>query len=123
MRTAEERLRQPGAHAVQWFGVLGAPVAWAAEEVVSYATTQHACSTGSEWLLYLYSFCALAVGAAALAAAWRSYAVTRPPAKNSGGAPEDRTRALGILGLMTAALFTLAILASAVPKVILSPCD
>src|SRR5947209_14624695 len=35
-----------------WWGVLAGAIGFALDEVLSYATVQHSCSTGYHWLLH-----------------------------------------------------------------------
>jgi hypothetical protein len=102
---------------------LGAPVAWALEFVMSYAITQHTCSTGKLWELYLLSFSSIAVAGLALMIAFRTFLRVPQSASQDSSHPASRSRFAGALGLMMSLLFTVAIVAGAVPRFILSPCE
>jgi hypothetical protein len=106
-----------------WFGVLAGPVAWALDEAVSYAITQHACSTGAFYELHIISVvCLLLAISGVVVSRWQ---LTRVPegADDEGGSPRDRGWFLARFGIACSLGFALVIIALAVPKIILSPCD
>jgi hypothetical protein len=115
--------RSVGEYALQLIGFLGAPTVWALEFIISYAITQHACATGKYWELYLLSLvsCLLATGATFIA--FRNLGLTSEKQSSDGGTPLDRTRFMAITGLMISAFFVVVIVAEAVPRFILSPCE
>lgn len=122
-RVGEHRSRSLGEKALQIYGVLGAPIAWAAEFTVSYMTTQHACSTGAFWLLKVLSLVSLLIALTAVAVAFRTYQSAPKTVPQDSGTGVGRSLFMGVLGLMVSTFFTLAILAEAVPRFILTPCD
>jgi hypothetical protein len=106
-----------------WAGILAGPVAVALDEGISYSITQNACSTGNHVFLHLLTFLALCLIAAGAISAWSIFVRVPPTADQTGGAEWDRTRFMAILGLVLCALFTLIVIAEAVPRFILGPCD
>src|SRR3954451_8835401 len=82
-----------------WFGVLAGPVAWALDEGLSYAITQHACSTGAFYELHIISVaCLLLALAGAYVARWQ---LTRVPqgAYEEGGSPRARSWFMARFGI------------------------
>jgi len=115
--------RSASEYALQLIGFLGAPTVWALEFIISYAITQHACSTGQHWELYLLSLISGSLAGGATFIALRNLRLTSEKDSSDGGTPLDRTRFMAISGLMISAFFVMVIIAEAVPRFILSPCD
>ncbi len=106
----------------QVMGVIIGPLAFGADLLISYALVQHACSTGHHYVLHLVSIICLLI---ALSGAWLSWlqyqAVSN--ANDEGGSPFDRAHFVALLGIASSLWFALVIIANAVPRFILSPCD
>jgi hypothetical protein len=100
-------------------GILAGPLAWAANEVISYTATAHECSTGSRSLFHALTVSGLVCCAIGLIAA-RSVAAIYP--RTSDGR-EERIRFMAISGMTLSVAFAVAIIAMAIPNWILSPCD
>jgi hypothetical protein len=122
-RLHEARARSPRELAMQMFAVLGAPIAWATEFVVAYAITQHACSTGHYWELHLSWIVFLSVALLALLVAARTWGAVRHEPRLNGGSAVERSSFVALLGLMTSSFFAVVIIAEAIPRFILTPCD
>ena len=106
-----------------WWGVLAGPIAFALDEVLSYAIVQHTCSTGHEWLIHLYTvFAALLCLSGLMAARW-CYSQLSHSAGTEGGSVESRSRWMAIYGIASSIAFFVVIIALAIPKWALSPCD
>jgi hypothetical protein len=101
------------------FGVLGGPVAWAAQLVVQYAATPALCGSGRTPLLHLVTAAALVVTGAALVAARRA-------GRTVGEAAEEvtvrRVHAMRLAGTVTSGFFLLVVLAQGLPALLLDPC-
>src|SRR3954453_22706985 len=106
-----------------WAGILAGPVAFALDEEISYAVTQKACSTGDHFILHLVSVLALCLIAAGAISAWRVFVRLPTDADQKGGGEGDRSRFMAIAGLVLCLLFTMFVIAEAVPRFILGPCD
>ncbi|MCU1287087.1 MAG: uncharacterized protein JWO13_3437 [Acidobacteriales bacterium] len=106
-----------------WAGILAGPVAFALDEVVSYAMTQHSCSTGHVIILHLmglFALCLIAVGATQ---AWTVFAKLPEQADQEAGGVLDRSRFMAISGLVLCVGFSILVIAQAIPRFLLSPCD
>jgi hypothetical protein len=112
----------PGALAL-WWGILAGPVAFALDEVLSYAIVQHSCSTGYEWLLHLYTAIALLLSLSGVVAAQWCYRRLPHIASSEAGSVESRGRWMAIYGTASGLAFIVVTLALAIPKWGLSPCD
>jgi hypothetical protein len=114
-----------------WFGLFGAPVAWAVQTLVNLPIAAHACFpalephatpvvAGLRGMVFGVSLAALVVAALATAVAWRSWSRTREEHQASSGSGarhdrstaaletgEGRTRFMALAGLMTSVTFLL----------------
>ena len=106
-----------------WFGALAGPLAWILDEGLSYAIAQHACSTGAFYELHVISAGCLALALVGFFVARWQYALVPRGADDEGGSPRDRSWFLARFGIASSLGFALVVLALAVPKFILSPCD
>ncbi len=122
-----EQVEQLGAPKVSttglWMGILVAPLAWALDEGLSYVIDQHACSTGKYYLVHLITAVCFLLAMSGLLVSWRQLRRVPSGANEDGGSPRDRSWFMARLGILMSVGFALVILAMAVPKVILSPCD
>ena len=106
-----------------WWGVFAGPIAFALDEVLSYALVQHSCSTGHEWLIHLYTFLALLLCVSGLIAARWCYSQLSHAADSEGASVDSRSRWMMIYGTASNIAFIVIIVALAIPKWALSPCD
>ena len=118
-----ETLRSGAGAAQLWFGILAGPLSWAFDEGVSYSLVPHACSTGHHYVLHVITIISLAIVIAGLFAA--RIAHLRIPAETSldGGSTFDRSRFMAVLGMASNGGFILVVIAQAIPRFILGPCD
>jgi hypothetical protein len=108
-----------------WFGLLGAPAAWAVQLVALDAFVELGCSSGGfsslGALVIVITIGAAIVGAAALWTAWscrRTFA-----GREEAGATGERASFMATVGLACSGLFLLLILLSGlVPRLFLTTC-
>lgn len=95
-----------------WFGALGGPAAWLIDLQIRYAIVEYVCRNHAGWIMWLVTLgtLALAVIAALVAFAHRA-------------AEEKRVRFMALAGGAISTLFSLAIIAMAVPDLFLRACD
>ena len=122
MSQSDTARSEPVSIAALWWGILIGPTAWALDQGVSYAIDQHACSTGHFYLLHLVSAVSLFLVLTGMMVAWRQLAAVRG-GRDEGGSPRDRSWFMAWLGILMSSVFALTIVALAVTKVLLSPCD
>jgi len=104
-----------------WTGILAGPIAWAFDLETSYALVHWTCATQQRHLLHAITLFSLIVTAGGVAISWMSWQQAR-----TASADQDeigRARFMAMLGLSAGALFTLAILASAIPRWMLDACQ
>lgn len=107
-----------------WAGILVAPVAWALHLNGAYLLVRIACDTGSTMLIHLCTLGALLLGATGGWIAWRSFdRLGREWPSGSGEGIVVRSRFMAVGGLISSGISLLAILAQAIPPLILSPCQ
>jgi hypothetical protein len=105
-----------------WFALLAGPVAWALDELISYAAVKPVCFADARFTLTAINGGALVlVAAGALVAA--SCLSRLKESSGDGGRRVDRSyfMAIGALGLH--ALFALLIVFATIPQFVLSPCE
>jgi len=104
-----------------WIGVLGGPVVWALDLQVSYWLVYRACHTSNMTPLYTETIVALGLCAVPFVIAWRMFK-RFPHAHPNGGHADDRTRFLAIVGMGLSVLSFVALVAAAIPRLVLAPC-
>jgi hypothetical protein len=118
------------ADALMWFGLFGAPFAWAVQHVIGVMLTIAAChdnTAGPDWRGDVDAVAAVVTAAAALVAvlallsavaAWRS----ARGVDDSDPPPAGRVHFLGIIGLTISPLFLAIILMSGLGTISLPEC-
>jgi hypothetical protein len=105
-----------------WAGVLMGPIGWALDEGLSYALDQHSCSTGHFYVMHVITAFCLVFALTGVVIARRQLMLTGQGSEE-GGSPRDRSWWMARVGIALGISFSIVIVAMAVPKVILSPCD
>jgi hypothetical protein len=102
-------------------GVVAGPVAWFAQLQATYALVPWACARGHRFTLLLVALGAIAISAMGGLAAWKSW----PGHVRLAGEPQqiEGARLLSLLGVGLSVSFVVVLLASAIPTLILRPCD
>lgn len=98
-----------------WFAVLGAPSAWFAHLSLSYLLVPESCVWGTTVWLWVISLTHVAVAVAALVVAVGT-------ARHGQRHGHRQDRFVGMLGVLTGALFTAAILVERLPVLLIDPC-
>jgi hypothetical protein len=106
-----------------WAGILAGPIAWAFDLTASYAVVKWVCHTGRQGVLPMITIASLAIVLGGAALAWAALTRTANDTPTDGGRPRQRARFMAVLGLASCALFTLQILAGAIPPRVLDACQ
>lgn len=106
-----------------WMAVLAGPLAWALAEQVSYMTAATACWLGRPLLLYLAVLGALGIAGIGAAIGWSRWQRQAEGSSEKGDARDTRRRFMAMAGFWMGLGFALAILAFAVPPLLLRVCD
>lgn len=106
-----------------WAGLLIAPIGWFASLQINYMAVAQHCAPGGRFVLPLTTVAALILVGSGGALAWRCWRQSgRTWPTDMEGAP-SRRRFLAVLGLFTSSLFALAVIAQAIPGLVLQPCQ
>jgi hypothetical protein len=116
----------PAGIARLWFGVLAGPLAWTLQLSVSYPLAQLSCHAEHRGqhpiALELIALGALVVIAFGAVTSWHALRAL-PSASSDGGHSADRGRFMAGLGLLLAVMFSLVVIATAIPTSILHACQ
>jgi hypothetical protein len=119
---ADLHFERPGPRFSLWYGILVGPIALAADQQISYALVAHACSTQHFYLLHVITLVALLFAISGTLIGALNLARTRRAAVD-GPRPVDRSRFMSMIGIAASIGWSIVIIAMAVPRFILSPCD
>lgn len=115
-----ERSRTPAL--VIWCMWAG-PIAWIADLGFSYVLTQHTCSTGHHYVLHLISIVCFLIALSGASAGIYAYNCIPDDASEEGRHPHDRAYFQMLFGMVFSIAFAVVVIAGAVPRWILSPCN
>lgn len=119
---ADVHFRKPGPRFGLWYGILVAPLAWMADQQISYSLVAHSCSTGHHYLMITISAISFLIALSGALLAWVNLSRTRE-ATLDGGHVADRSRFMSLLGIAASLGWAMVIIAMAIPRIMLTPCD
>lgn len=96
-----------------WSGILAGPFAWATAFELQYSLVAWVCANRALWLFWVTDAAALLVCAAGAWLAWSARRFDDSP----------RARFMSASGLLLCFIFAIAIVAVALPPLILHPCE
>ncbi len=118
-----DRALPPGASTPrQLFGLLAAPIVWAAQLQTGYSLATMFCTDRHRLLLHLVSLVALAIAAAGALVAWRAWRAIGEAWPADEGGPPGRTRFAAATGTVMSTGFFVIILAQALPSFFFPVC-
>lgn len=123
MAELQQTVRRGEAPGFVWWAMCAGPLAWACDLGFSYVLTRHSCATGHNYVLHVITVLCALIALSGLAAAWSAYSTMPPEATKNGARPLDRTYFQILFGIVFSVAFTVVIIAGAVPRWILNPCD
>ena len=123
MAELEKTVRPREAPAVVWWTMFAGPFAWACDLGFSYVLQQHTCSTGHHYVLHVITVVCALIALTGLAAGIAAYKRIPEEANDHGMRPMDRTHFQVLFGMVFSITFTVVIVAEAVPRWILNPCQ
>jgi hypothetical protein len=100
---------------MEWSGVLLPPIAWSVDLGISYAVVKWTCGHDSALLMYATTLLSLVVITAGALAAVRTLALVPADVPSDVG-HEGRVRFMGMLGLLSSALFAALVIATVIPQ-------
>lgn len=95
-----------------WFGALAGPVAFLIDLQIEYAIIEYACANHANWIFWLTTLVSLLVAIGGVVIAF--------PYTASG---DKRIHFMAWSGVAISAMFSLAIIAMAIPQIFLKACD
>jgi len=123
MAELENTVRKGEAPALVWWAMFGGPFAWACDLGFSYVLQQHTCSTGHHYVLHVITVVCALIALSGRAAGWAAFTRVPREADDKGVRPMDRTHFQVMFGVVFSLAFTMVIIAEAVPRWILHPCQ
>jgi uncharacterized protein YqgC (DUF456 family) len=112
-----------GVHPGLWIGVLMPAVIWAVQMQLNYWAVRGACVRGSNARLYSVTVIALLLIAFSELCAWIGARRSGAGEKVEWGALVSNSRFMLALGLLSGAVFFIAVLAQGIAAIILHPCQ
>jgi hypothetical protein len=119
--------RPPISNKRLWFGVLAAAVAWAGQNFLSVWITTEACQ--GQWrgtahlLLTLLTLAALALAVAGSVVTYRNWQRRSTQTSLTHAEGRDREEFVALSGIFVSIIFTIGILWSGLPPVLLNLCE
>jgi drug/metabolite transporter (DMT)-like permease len=123
MAKPDDTVREGEAPALIWWTMFAGPFAWICDLGFSYMLEQHTCSTGHHYVLHVITVVCALLALTGLAAGWAAYKRIPKGADDQGLRPMDRTHFQMLFGIVFSLAFTVVIIAEAVPRWILHPCQ
>lgn len=106
-----------------WAGFVWAPVLWITHLQLEYMLIPWVCTNGHGWVTHATTLAFLAASAWCIYLCWREWRhVGGGSPSSSEDPPIGRTRFAGMVGILSASLFTLIIAAQHIPAFFFSPC-
>ena len=118
-----EEFRSGPAAGALWWGILAGPVAFALDEVLSYAIVQHSCSTAHHGWLTFYTVLGIVLAISGFISARACYSRLPASISTEEGSTHSRARWMAIYGMAASLVFIVVIIALAIPKWAMSACD
>ncbi len=104
-----------------WTGIFAGPIAWAIQLEASYALVHWTCDSHRVGILEVISALALLITAGGAAMSWAALQHAHE-APTDGGSERARAGFMAVLGLSSALLFAIAIVAAAIPPWVVDAC-
>ena len=107
---------------IAWLGLFAGPLAWAADEGISYALAGWSCAHGQFLLTHAVSIAALLLIAAGAILSWRDWRRRRdiPVDRNQ---PESRAYFLALAAFLLNLLFGMVVVIDVAAKFYFDPCQ
>jgi hypothetical protein len=106
-----------------WWALIAGFLAWGLDLGLSYMLEQHSCSTGHHYVLHAISFACFAVALSGFFTGLVEFRRFPGDSKEEGGSRVDRAHFQALLGIAFSLSFAVIVIAGAVPRWILSPCE
>jgi hypothetical protein len=97
--------------------------AWAFDLGFSYVLERHSCSTGHHYVLHVISIVCLAIALTGFGTGWMEFRRFPGTTSEEGGSHFDRAHFQALLGMAFSLSFALVVIAGAVPRWMVGPCE
>jgi hypothetical protein len=106
-----------------WWSLVAGFAAWAFDLGLSYLLEQHSCSTGHSYVLHTISFVCFVAALSGFATGFMEKRRFPHDSKGEGGSSLDRAHFQALIGMIFSLSFAVVIVAGAIPRWILHPCQ
>ena len=106
-----------------WWSLIAGFAAWAIDLGLSYMLEQHSCSTGHYYVLHTISFVCFVIAMSGFGFGFIEMRRFPHESKEEGGSSLDRAHFQALIGMIFSLSFAVIIIAGAIPRWILSPCE
>ena len=106
-----------------WWSLVAGFAAWGFELGLSYMLEQHSCSTGHAYVLHAISFVCFLGALSGFATGFMEKRRFPHDSKEEGGSSLDRAHFQALIGMLFSLSFAVVIVAGAIPRWILHPCQ
>jgi hypothetical protein len=117
----EQAQKAPPKELLAWLGVMISPLAFLVDLQLSYTLVRPLCAAGGRALIHLPGVLALGMMATGAWIGWTRLSRLRDDALQVRWA--ERAHFMAVSALVLSAFFVLLVVAMAIAKVVLSPCD
>jgi hypothetical protein len=107
---------------LEWFGILAGPLVWLTQFLINYALVRWECIIHEKISLHVVSAVSLVVVLSSGVVSAIYFFKTREYSASSEQLPA-RGHFMAVLGILSASLYSFAIIAQAIPSFILDPCQ
>ncbi len=123
MARSEQQIQQGRTPFGLWWSLIAGFAAWGLDLGFSYVLEQHSCSTGHHYVLHVISIFCLALALTGFGTGWVEFGRFPGTTSEEGGSHFDRAHFQALLGMVLSLSFAVVVIAGAVPRWILSPCE
>ena len=123
MARSEEQIQAGRTPPGLWWSLIAGFAAWTVDLGFSYVLEQHSCSTGHHYVLHVISVVSLAIALTGFGTGLVEFRRFPGTTSEEGGTRFDRAHFQALLGMAFSLSFALVVLASSVPRWILSTCE
>lgn len=106
-----------------WWSLLAGFAAWAFDLGSSYVLEQHSCSTGHHYVLHVISIVSLVIALSGFGTGLVEFRRFPGTTSEEGGTHFDRAHFQALLGMAFSLSFAVVVVAGAVPRWIIGPCE
>jgi hypothetical protein len=106
-----------------WWSLIAGFAAWGLDLLLSYMLEQHSCSTGHHYVLHTISVVCFLGALSGFATGFMEKRRFPHDSKEEGGSSLDRAHFQALIGMIFSLAFAVVIIAGAIPRWILTPCQ